>query len=50
MLILKWVVSDHLDMRSLDNFGAVCKGFYVCARDEKIWKQASAKYLFRSNI
>lgn len=43
MLILKWVVSNHLDMRSLDSFSAVCKGFYVCGRDPELWKLACAK-------
>ena len=43
MLILKWVVSDHLDMRSLDSFAAVCKGFYVCGRDPELWKLACSK-------
>lgn len=50
MLILKWVVSSHLDMRSLDAFSAVCKGFYVMARDPEIWKLACAKIWGENNI
>jgi F-box protein 9 len=42
--ILKWVVSENLDMRSLERFGNVCRGFYVHARDPEIWKLACAKY------
>lgn len=41
--ILKWVVSDELDVRSLETFSTVCKGLYVCARDPEIWRLASEK-------
>lgn len=41
--ILKWVVSDQLDMRSLEIFSMVCKGFYVCARDPELWRLACTK-------
>jgi len=50
MLILKWVVAEHLDMRSLDSFSAVCKGFYVCGRDPEIWRLACAKIWGNENI
>lgn len=50
MLILKWVVGDHLDVKSLENFSNVCKGFYVCARDPEIWKLACAKIWGLDNI
>lgn len=50
MLIMKWVVSDQLDIRSLENLSRVCKGFYVCARDPEIWKLACAKQWGRENI
>ncbi|CAL1530069.1 unnamed protein product [Lymnaea stagnalis] len=38
--ILQWVVTSDLDLRSLEMFSAVCRGFYLCARDEKLWKKA----------
>jgi hypothetical protein len=50
MLILKWVVSSHLDMRSLNSFSAVCKGFYVCANSPDLWKLACAKVWGNENI
>ncbi|XP_022225150.2 F-box only protein 9 [Drosophila obscura] len=43
MRILRWVVSSQLDMRSLDQCAAVCKGFYVYAREEELWRLACAK-------
>lgn len=43
MRILRWVVSAQLDMRSLEQCAAVCKGFYVYARDEEIWRLACTK-------
>jgi len=36
--ILKWVVSSDLDLRSLEACAAVCRGFYLAARDEEIWR------------
>ncbi|CAG5134554.1 unnamed protein product [Candidula unifasciata] len=41
--ILHWVVSNDLDLRSLEMFSLVCRGFYVCARDERVWKKACEK-------
>ncbi|CAH1239850.1 FBXO9 [Branchiostoma lanceolatum] len=38
--IFRWVVSSNLDMRSLERLALVCRGFYVCARDPEIWRQA----------
>ncbi|XP_077990409.1 F-box only protein 9-like [Glandiceps talaboti] len=40
MFIIQWVVSNELDMRSLEQLSMVCRGFYVCARDPEIWKMA----------
>lgn len=40
LIILKWVVSSHLDIRSLEQCSMVSKGFYLCARDNEIWKLA----------
>ncbi|ALC45252.1 CG5961 [Drosophila busckii] len=40
MHILRWVVSTQLDVRSLEQFSAVCKGFYTYARDEELWRMA----------
>ncbi|XP_023305405.2 F-box only protein 9 [Lucilia cuprina] len=41
--ILRWVVSNQLDMRSLEQCAAVCKGMYILARDEELWKSACVK-------
>ena len=41
ILILKWLISDQLDMQSLENFSAVCRGFYLAARDQTIWRLAN---------
>lgn len=41
--ILRWVVSSHLDLRSLEQCSMVCKGFYICARDDDIWRLACKK-------
>jgi len=49
-LILKWVVSADLDLRSLENFAGVCKGFYLAARDQEIWKQVCCRAFGRSFI
>ncbi|KAK2160210.1 hypothetical protein LSH36_138g09025 [Paralvinella palmiformis] len=38
MYIFKWVVSVELDIPSLERLAEVCRGFYVCARDEELWK------------
>jgi len=36
--ILKWVVSNELDILSLENIACVCRGFFLCARDEELWR------------
>lgn len=38
MYIIKWVISPDLDILSLENLSMVCRGLYVCARDEELWK------------
>jgi len=37
-LILKWVISADLDFQSLETCSEVCRGFYLAARDEEIWR------------
>ncbi|XP_052761848.1 F-box only protein 9-like [Mya arenaria] len=41
--IFKWVISSQLDMKSLEHIALVCRGFYLCARDEELWKLACVK-------
>lgn len=41
--VFRWVVSLDLDMRSLENISEVCRGFYLAARDEGIWRSACHK-------
>jgi len=36
--ILKWVVSTELDLKSLENFSQVCRGFFVASRASDIWR------------
>lgn len=43
MYILKWLVSNDLDLKSLELFGRVCKGFFLCSRDQEIWRIACTK-------
>lgn len=43
LIILRWVVSSHLDLRSLEQCAMTSKGFYLCARDVEIWKSACVK-------
>uniref|UniRef100_V5IA03 F-box only protein 9 n=1 Tax=Anoplophora glabripennis TaxID=217634 RepID=V5IA03_ANOGL len=38
--ILRWLVSADLDLKGLEVFSAVCRGFYLCARDPEIWRLA----------
>ncbi|CAG9825348.1 unnamed protein product [Phaedon cochleariae] len=40
LYILRWVVSEELDLRSLEAFSTVCRGFYLCGRDPEIWRLA----------
>lgn len=37
--ILKWVVSSELDLKSLENFSQVCRGFFVASRSSDIWRK-----------
>ncbi|XP_053315623.1 F-box only protein 9 [Spea bombifrons] len=50
MYIFRWVVSSDLDLRSLEQLSMVCKGFYICARDPEIWRQACLKIWGRSSV
>lgn len=43
MYIFRWVISSDLDMRALETLSQVCRGFYVCARDEGLWKTVCMK-------
>ncbi|XP_076229262.1 F-box only protein 9 isoform X2 [Nomia melanderi] len=43
LYILRWVVSSELDMRSLEMFSRVCRGFYISARDTEIWRLACVR-------
>ncbi len=43
--ILKWVVSSELDVVSLENVARVCRGFYLCARDEELWRLVCQRYV-----
>uniref|UniRef100_A0A182R9C0 F-box domain-containing protein n=1 Tax=Anopheles funestus TaxID=62324 RepID=A0A182R9C0_ANOFN len=40
LYILRWVVSNDLDLKSLECFASVCRGFYLLARDPEIWRHA----------
>jgi hypothetical protein len=40
LYILRWVVTSDLDLRSLEMFSMVCRGFYLCARDSEVWRLA----------
>ncbi|XP_064597045.1 F-box only protein 9-like [Liolophura sinensis] len=41
--IFKWVITNDLDMIALENVAMVCRGFYLCARDDEIWRRACLK-------
>ncbi|XP_063704802.1 F-box only protein 9 [Culicoides brevitarsis] len=43
LYIFRWVVSNELDVQSLDKCSEVCKGFYVFARDTEIWRAICVK-------
>jgi F-box protein 9 len=49
LLILKWIVSNDLDMRSIERFGRTCKGFFLLSRDSEVWKLACHK-VWGSNV
>uniref|UniRef100_A0A182PEW6 F-box domain-containing protein n=1 Tax=Anopheles epiroticus TaxID=199890 RepID=A0A182PEW6_9DIPT len=40
LYILRWVVSNDLDLKSLERFASVCRGCYLLARDPEIWRHA----------
>lgn len=43
LYIFRWVVSNDLDVQSLNKCSEVCKGFYVCARDPELWRAICVK-------
>ncbi|CAG5087429.1 Similar to FBXO9: F-box only protein 9 (Bos taurus) [Cotesia congregata] len=43
LYILRWVVSSELDIRSLEMFSRVCRGFFISARDPEIWRLACVR-------
>ncbi|XP_033097435.1 F-box only protein 9-like [Anneissia japonica] len=43
LYIFRWVVSDELDLRSLEQLSCVSQGFYVCSRDPEIWRLSCQK-------
>lgn len=49
LVILKWLVSNDLDFKSLEKFSQVCKGFYLLSRDQEVWKLACLK-IWGSNV
>lgn len=49
LVIIKWLVSNDLDFRSLERFSRVCKGFYLLSRDQEVWKMACTK-IWGSNV
>ena len=38
LIITRWIVSNDLDVQSLERSALVCKGFYLHARDPEIWR------------
>ncbi|VVC27083.1 Hypothetical protein CINCED_3A005270 [Cinara cedri] len=49
LYILRWVISYDLDLRSLEQCAAVCRGWYLCARDPELWRRACSKF-WPSNV
>jgi F-box protein 9 len=49
-MILYWVVSVHLDMRSLEQCSMVCRGFYCLVRQPGIWRTACRKLWPNCNL
>lgn len=47
--IFRWVVSYDLDLRMLEQCAAVCRGWYLCARDPELWRRACSKF-WPSNV
>ncbi|KAG7511468.1 F-box only protein 9 [Solea senegalensis] len=50
MYIFRWVVSNDLDIRALEQMSLVCRGFYICARDPEIWRLACYRVWGRNCI
>ncbi|RWS14957.1 F-box only protein 9-like protein, partial [Dinothrombium tinctorium] len=48
--ICRWIVTNELDYRSLEQLSAVCRGFYVICRDADIWKRGCIKVWGRSRL
>jgi F-box protein 9 len=44
LLVLRWIVSADLDLKSLQSCSNVSRGFYLAARDNEIWKLICARY------
>ncbi|XP_025207220.1 F-box only protein 9 isoform X2 [Melanaphis sacchari] len=44
LYIFRWVVSYDLDLRMLEQCAAVCRGWYLCARDPELWRRACSKF------
>ncbi|XP_025413927.1 F-box only protein 9 isoform X2 [Sipha flava] len=44
LYIFRWVVSNDLDLRTLEQCSAVCRGWYLCARDPELWRRACLKF------
>lgn len=42
--ILRWVVSSHLDLRSLEQCSMASKSLYLCTRQSEIWRLACQRY------
>lgn len=49
LYILRWLVSTDLDLRSLEMFGSVCRGFYLCSRDSELWRLTCLRLAFVTN-
>lgn len=49
LLILKFVVSNDLDLRSLERFGMACKGFFILSRENELWRKACEK-VWKNNL
>lgn len=49
LLILKFVISNNLDLRSLERFGMVCKGFFILSRENELWRKACEK-VWKNNL
>lgn len=50
LYILRWVVSNELDMKSLERFASVCRGFFLLARDPEIWRHACMRCVFELGL